>query len=121
MRTAITPVAVASLMAGLGLAMLATGVPVGAASSTLLVLNKGNLTLVTVDPTTLKVTGSYPSGPDPHEVIASSDGQTAYVTNYTQGNTISVIDLAAKKRLPPIELGGLARPHGLAFAGGKLY
>jgi YVTN family beta-propeller protein len=101
--------------------VLASHDAVRAASPTLLVLNKGNLTLVTVDPATLKVTGSYPSGPDPHEVIASSDGRTAYITNYTQGNTISVVDLVAKKVLRPIELGGLSRPHGLAFADGKLY
>jgi DNA-binding beta-propeller fold protein YncE len=101
--------------------VLATHAAVRAASPTLLVLNKGNQTLVTVDPATLKVTGSYPSGPDPHEVIASSDGKTAYITNYTQGNTISVVDLVAKKVLAPIDLGGLLRPHGLAFAGGKLY
>jgi YVTN family beta-propeller protein len=100
---------------------LATHAAVRAASPTLLVLNKGDQTLVTVDASTLKVTSSYPSGPDPHEVIASSDGKTAYITNYTQGNTISVVDLVAKRVMAPIDLGGLLRPHGLAFAGGKLY
>ncbi len=95
--------------------------PVRAAGPQLLVLNKGNLTMVTVDPATLKVTGSYPSGPDPHEVIASSDGTLAYISNYSSGSTISMIDLVAKKPLPPIPLGDLSRPHGLDFAGGKLY
>ena len=112
---------VVPLMACAGFAALATVAPAGASSSTLLVLNKGNLTMVTVDPATLKVTGSYPSGPDPHEVIASSDGRTAYITNYTRGNTISMVDLAARKALPPIDLGELTRPHGLDFVGGKLY
>jgi DNA-binding beta-propeller fold protein YncE len=121
MKRAPTRVLVVSLAACLGILALATLAPVRAASSTLLVLNKGNLTMVTVDPTTLKVTGSYPSGPDPHEVIASSDGKTAYITNYTQGGTISVVDLAAKKALPPIEIVPLMRPHGLDFVGGKLY
>src|SRR5207244_6571171 len=73
------------------------------------------------DPPSLKVTGSYPSGPGPHEVIASSDGRTAYITNYTRGNTISMVDLAARKALTPIDLGELTRPHGLDFVGGKLY
>jgi len=48
----------------------------------LLVLNKEDLTLMTVDPQTLKVTGKYPAGPNPHEVIASADGKTAYISNY---------------------------------------
>jgi YVTN family beta-propeller protein len=103
------------------------------AAPMLLVLNKGDLTLVTVDVATLKVTGRYPSGPAPHEVVASSDGKLAYISNYRLGqeltdyiatgapDTISVVDLAAKKALPPIELGPLTRPHGLAVAGGKLY
>jgi DNA-binding beta-propeller fold protein YncE len=34
---------------------------------------------------------------------------------------LSVIDLVAQKVLPPIDLGALAGPHGLDFAGGKLY
>jgi len=121
MRLSDTRRVVVLLMACVGVASLATLAPVGASSSALLVLNKGNLTMVTVDPATLKVTGSYPSGPDPHEVIASSDGKTAYITNYTRGNTISVVDLAARKALPPIDLGVLTRPHGLDFVGGKLY
>ena len=66
-----------------------------------------------------------PSGPDPHEVVASADGRVAYISNYNQGNgaanTISVVDLVAQKALPPIDLGALSRPHGLTLAGGKLY
>ena len=48
-----------------------------------------------------------PVGNDPHEVIASTDGKTAYVSNYGFGayNTLAVIDLAGKKALPAIDLG----------------
>jgi DNA-binding beta-propeller fold protein YncE len=48
-----------------------------------------------------------PVGPDPHEVIASPDGTTAYISNYGGGayNTLSVIDLAAKKALRPLISG----------------
>src|SRR5207253_2850737 len=53
------------------------------------------------------------------------DGKLAYISNYggldSALNTISVIDLAAQKALPPIHLGALRSAHGLAFAGGKLY
>jgi YVTN family beta-propeller protein len=95
------------------------------AASLLLVLNKGDNTLAIVDAATLQVKGHVPSGPDPHEVVASADGRTAYISNYNQGNgaasTISVVDLVGQKALPPIDLGALARPHGLTLAGGKLY
>jgi YVTN family beta-propeller protein len=93
-----------------------------AAPGALLVLSKGDLTLAVVDPATLQVLGRVPSGPDPHEVIASSDGRLAYIANYHGGDhIISVVDLAAMKPLAPIDLGPLRAPHGLAFVGGKLW
>jgi YVTN family beta-propeller protein len=92
-------------------------------SNSLLALAKRDSTLAIVDPATLKVVAKVPCGPDPHEVIASPDGKLAYVSNYGGGayNTISVIDLVAQKALAPIDLGVLHGPHGLTFAGGKLY
>ena len=92
-------------------------------SPALLVLSKGDLTLSIVDPATLQVVGRVPSGPDPHEVIASADGKVAYISNYGGGafNTITVADLAHQKALPAIDLGPLRGPHGLMFVGGKLW
>lgn len=89
----------------------------------LLALSKHDHTLAIVDPTTLKVIARAPVGPDPHEVIASSDGKTAYVSIYGFGryHALSVIDLVAQKALPDIDTGALNGPHGLAFVGGKLY
>jgi len=96
--------------------------PRPAPSGSLLVLAKTDQTLSVVDPATLKVLGSVPSGPDPHEVVASSDGRVAYISNYNGGvNLITVIDLVAMKPMPPIDLGPLRAPHGLTFAGGKLW
>jgi hypothetical protein len=96
-----------------------------AAGPSLLVLNKGDLTMAIVDASTLQVTGRVPTGPDPHEVEASADGRYAYVSNVSRGNgaanTITVIDLLGKKQLVPIDLGQLARPHGLHYSGDKLY
>jgi hypothetical protein len=86
-------------------------------ADSLLVLSKGDLTLAIVDPTTLKVVAKMPSGPDPHEVVASTDGKYAYISNYGGGayNTITVVDLVAHKTLnPPIDTGALRGPHGLA-------
>ena len=87
----------------------------------LLVLSKGALTLSVVDPSTLKVLGTVPSGPDPHEVAVSPDGRTAYISNYGAADTITVVDLAAMAPLPPIDMGALHQPHGLMFAAGKLW
>ena len=90
--------------------------------ASLIVLSKGDQTLAAVDPETLRVLGRVPSGPDPHEVVASTDGRTAYIANYNGGgNIITPVDLVAMKALPPIDLGELRAPHGLAFAGGKLW
>jgi YVTN family beta-propeller protein len=91
-------------------------------SGTLLVLSKGDLTLSAVDPSTLKVLGKVPSGPDPHEVTASTDGRMAYIANYNGGgNIITPVDLTQMKALTPIDLGPLRAPHGVTFVGGKLW
>jgi YVTN family beta-propeller protein len=93
-----------------------------ATSASLLVLAKSDQTLAIVDPASLKVLGKVPSGPDPHEVVASTDGRVAYISNYNGGNNIiTVVDLVAMKNLAPIDLGPLRAPHGLAFVGGKLW
>jgi YVTN family beta-propeller protein len=90
---------------------------------TLLALSKREHSLAMVDPATLQVIGRAPVGPDPHEVIASSDGKTAYVSIYGGGryHALSVIDLVEKKALPDIDTGALNGPHGLTFVGGKLW
>ncbi len=89
----------------------------------LLALSKRNHTLAIVNPQTLAVIARAPVGPDPHEVIASSDGKTAYVSIYGFGryHALSVIDLVAQKALPDIDTGALNGPHGLAFVGGKVW
>jgi len=91
----------------------------------LVVLNKDEAALVIVDVSTRKVVGRVPTGEAPHEVAVSSDGKLAFVANYgaqTPGQTISVIDLAARKELRRLDLGALRRPHGVFYAAdGKVY
>src|ERR1700681_4707260 len=91
--------------------------------TSLLALSKGEQSLSIVDPATLTLVARVPAGPDPHEVIASDDGKFAFISNYGGGsyNTITVVDLVAQKALPVIDLGALRGPHGLDFAGGKLW
>ena len=95
------------------------------ASARLLVLNKDDATLAIVDPATGKVVATIPTGEGPHELVVSSDGKVAFASNYgtgpAPGHTISMIDLAAAKELRRIDVAPLSRPHGLAFANGKLY
>ena len=107
-------------IAVLGIWLSITLTPQGPPAGSLLVLAKSDLTLSIVDPATLKVVGQFPSGPDPHEVVASSDGRIAYISNYGGGslNTITVVDLVERKPLPPIDLGALRGPHGLTFVAG---
>ena len=92
-------------------------------SPALLILNKEGA-LAIVDPATRQTVAKVRTGDGPHEVEASTDGKLAFVSNYganTPGSTISVIDLVAQKELHRVDLGVLRRPHGLAYAGGKLY
>lgn len=94
-----------------------------ASPSTLLALSKGDHTLAIINTATLKVIARVPVGPDPHEVVASSDGKFAYVSNTGGGKSyeINVIDLVAQKALPSIDTRPLIGPHGLMYADGKLW
>ncbi|MGA7341373.1 MAG: YncE family protein [Terracidiphilus sp.] len=89
----------------------------------LLALSKQDHTLSIIDPADLHVVARVPVGDDPHEVVASSDGRTAYVSNYGFGafHTLAVIDLVDEKQMPFIDLGALRGPHGLMFVQGKVW
>jgi YVTN family beta-propeller protein len=110
----------------LTLIVLALSTAPGAqAGAKLVVLNKEDATLVTVDPASGRILGTVPTGEGPHEVAVSDDGKTAFVGNYGgaqgPGNTISVIDLAAMKELRRFDIRPLLRPHGVFFRDGKVY
>ena len=92
-------------------------------ANALLILAKRDGMLLIVDPSSLQVIARVPVGNDPHEVIASADGKTAYATNYGSGayNTLAVVDLVAQKALPSVDLGALRGPHGVTFVGGKAW
>ncbi len=89
----------------------------------LLASSKKDHTLAIVDVASDRVIAKMPIGPDPHEVIASDDGKTAFVSN--MGNSslhrIDVLDLVEHKALEPIDTGPLTGVHGLVFADGKLW
>jgi YVTN family beta-propeller protein len=92
-------------------------------SAALLALSKQDHTLAIIDPTSLQVLARIPVGDDPHEVVASADGRTAYVSNYGFGrfHTLTAIDLVSQKQKGEIDLGALRGPHGLDFVQDKVW
>lgn len=89
----------------------------------LLAISKVEHTLSVIDPDTLKVVARLSVGPDPHEVVASTDGTRAYVSNTGYGafHEIDVLDLDRFKALPSIDTRPLLGPHGLAYVQNKLW
>src|SRR3954452_12530140 len=89
----------------------------------LLALSKTNHTMAIVNPTTLNILARIPVGEDPHEVVASSDGKTAYVCIYGGGSLheINVIDLVTQKPLLNIDTRPLFGPHDITFVNGKAW
>src|ERR1700722_11604968 len=89
----------------------------------LLALSKTDHTLAIIDPASLKIVARIPVGIDPHEVIASSDGKTAYVTIYGGGSLheLDILDLVAQKPIFSLDTRPLFGPHGLTFANGKAW
>ena len=111
-------------LAALVLALSAQSTLSQTAKPVLVVLNKGDASMVIIDPMTMTVTGKVTVGDGPHEVVLSADGKTAFVANYGgqagPGSTLSVIDIATVKELRRVDLTPLMRPHGLHLIGTKL-
>jgi YVTN family beta-propeller protein len=114
---------VAGILSGAAVCPAATAVAQSTPAQCLLALSKSDHTLAIVDPATLKVIAKMPVGTDPHEVIASADGRTAYVSIYGGGSLheIDVLDLVAQKPSTPVDTRPFLGPHGLIFAGGKVW
>ena len=90
-------------------------------SGTLVVTNKGPSTATIIDVATGRALATLPTGQGPHEVVLSSDGRVAVVTDYGQQtgrNTLTVIDVPGLRVARTIELGQYRRPHGIVFLPG---
>ena len=57
-----------------------------------------------IDKTTLKVAAQMSTGPGDHEIVISSDGRLAFVSN-SGGETVSVIDIHKLAKLDDIKVG----------------
>jgi YVTN family beta-propeller protein len=101
-----------------------TALPTVGLGAQLLVLNKNDATLAFMDPVSGKTAATVATGDGPHEIELSTDGKLAFVSNYgakDPGNSLSVVDIAARKEIKRVDLGEMRRPHGLTFANGRLY
>jgi YVTN family beta-propeller protein len=106
------------VMAGISYSSL--GAPISS-SGRVLVANKGEHTLGIIDPSTNQQVATIPeSGVTGHEVIASPDGNLAFVPIYgdsgvgkpgSDGRTIDVIDVRQGRLIHTIDLGRGVRPH----------
>ena len=87
----------------------------------LLVCNKHEDTMSFVDLDSLEEVQKISTGPNPHEIVLTPDNRFAYLSNYAPpGNTISVIDLTARKPVKQISTGEYGRIHGAAIAPGGM-
>ena len=89
----------------------------------LLALSKTDHLLSIIDPVSLKIIAKIPVGEDPHEVVAATDGRTAYVCIYGGGSfhELNVIDLVAQKPLLNVDTRPLYGPHDISFVNGKAW
>jgi YVTN family beta-propeller protein len=95
--------------------------PTDDATGVLLVANKADHTLGIVDPKSgVQVATVAEDGITGHEVVASADGRLAYVPIYgnsgvgkpgTDGRSMVIIDIAARKVIGKVDFGRGVRPH----------
>ncbi len=109
------------------------GSPKNEMKGLLLVANKGDRTLGIIDPDSGRQLVAIPEGGvTGHEVIASPDGRFAYVPIYgdsgvgragSDGSSLVVVDLAARKVIGHVAFGHGVRPHCPMFGpkNGLLY
>ncbi len=101
---------------------LLISLPLRSQTGTLVVLNKSDNTASLIDLQTKETVAVVSTGTDPHEVAISPYGEMAVVCNYgtgqAPGNSLTVIDVPAKKRTKDIDLGEYRRPHGIEWMKG---
>ncbi|WP_348263526.1 cytochrome D1 domain-containing protein [Telmatobacter sp. DSM 110680] len=79
---------------------------IGPKDKLLYVTTELDQTITIIDPKTLKIIGTLPTGqPQSHMLALSHDGRRAYTANVGPG-TVSVIDIAARKVLKVIPVSG---------------
>ena len=83
---------------------------------TLVITNKSIASATILDVESGRVLATLPTGDGPHEVVLTTDGRTAIVTNYggrADGSSLTVIDVPGLRVARTIDLGEYTRPHGI--------
>jgi DNA-binding beta-propeller fold protein YncE len=98
----------------------ATGASQAQPAGTLVVTNKSPSTASIIDVASNRILATLPTGAGPHEVVISSDGRLAVVTDYggAPRKTLTVIDVPGLKVVRTIDLGQYTAPHGIVFLPG---
>jgi DNA-binding beta-propeller fold protein YncE len=101
------------------------------AREAIVVVQKGDHSLGYYDFETGAELGRVAVDPFPHEFAISPDGRLAYMAHFgvalaedegLGGNTVSVVDIQARRRVGAIDCGTYRRPHDVTFDGkGALY
>ena len=98
------------------------------ATLVVVLLDRVNSYLGIVDPAAGKMVARVPTGPDAHILAVSEDGRLAYVANTNghgrtipDGDSISVVDIAARKEIRRVDAGFGTSPLDIQTAGGKVY
>ncbi|HTV00185.1 MAG TPA: hypothetical protein VMF13_06590 [Luteitalea sp.] len=104
-------------------AALVTATPASAQipglAGTLVVTNKQPSTATIVDVASGRTLATLPTGTNPHEIVLSSDGGLAVVTDYGgPRKTLTVIDVPGLRVARTIDLGEHRAPHGIVFLPG---
>lgn len=90
-------------------------------AGTVIVANKQGGDASFVDLASGRIVATAPTGAGPHELVVSSDGRVAVVTDYGAqqgGNTLTVLDVPGARVARTIDLGTWTRPHGIVFLPG---
>lgn len=89
-------------------------------TGTLVVTNKSPSTATIIDVASGRTLATLPTGAGPHEVVLTSDGRTAVVTDYggPPRRTLTVISVAERRVVRTISLGEYTAPHGIQLLPG---
>ena len=96
----------------------------------LLIIHKQDDSLGVYDAASGQLEQRIAVGVKPHEFALSPDERLAYVTNYgadsytgseAGGNTLTIVDLPARKAIGTVDLGEYHRPHGIERGRSGLY
>jgi DNA-binding beta-propeller fold protein YncE len=112
--------ALGSLALILAIAVAPAAAQVKGLTGTLVVTNKTPSTATIVDVASGRTLATLPTGTNPHEIVMSSDGGLAVITDYGgPRRTLTVIDVPGLRVARTVDLGDNRAPHGIVFLPGN--